>query len=75
LILPDIARLLEQSNQTIVLSQDIRSDAGGLFDQLSLQYTMDAERNVHRKCSGRLQSPCTVPDAVPSDESEDALFF
>jgi methyl-accepting chemotaxis protein len=73
--LPEIARRLAQPNHNFILSRDLRSDAGGLFDKLYLQYTMDAERDVHLKCAGRLQLPHTVPDVVPADDSEDALFF
>ncbi|KIZ40855.1 MULTISPECIES: hypothetical protein [Rhodopseudomonas] len=75
--LPGIATDLERRDATIkTLAPDQALAIGGLFDELYLQYTMDAERDVHLKCSGRLGLPHTaVAPAAVSDESEDALFF
>jgi hypothetical protein len=76
-VLPEIAVHLERrGGLTKPLAPDQAQAIGGLFDALYLQYTMDAERDVHLKCSGRLGLPHTaVAPAAAADDSVDALFF
>jgi hypothetical protein len=75
--LPTIAGLLEERNRDLVTPEDARQ-AGGLFDELYLQYTMGAEREVHLQHCDRFgipHKPSRVGTETPKTETEDVLFF
>jgi hypothetical protein len=75
--LPTIAGRLEQENRDLVLPEDAR-EAGELFDELYLQYTMGAEREVHiRHCDrfGIPHQPSIAATNTAKTEAEDVLFF
>jgi hypothetical protein len=52
-------------------------DAQQLFDALYMHYTMERERQVHRKVSGPFGIICAEPKAseAPNADSEEVLFF
>jgi hypothetical protein len=74
--LPQIAVQLERCDDGMeALAPDQVRSIGGVFDELYLQYTMDAERDVHLKCMSRLGLPHAAPDVAAPSDDEDALFF
>jgi hypothetical protein len=76
-MLPTIAGRLEQRNRDLVSPEDAR-EAGEQFDELYLQYTMGAEREVHIRHCDRFGIPHKASKAamdMPKTEAEDVLFF
>ncbi|MGA2288292.1 chemotaxis protein [Bradyrhizobium sp.] len=76
-VLPTIAGRLEQRHRDLVSPEDAR-EAGEPFDELYLQYTMGAEREVHiRHCDlfGIPHKPSRSAMDAPKTEAEDVLFF
>jgi len=77
--LPGLADLLEQANRSPDrLSPAEAEDAGVLFDDLYMQYTMELERDVHRKLSDRFGILCRPAVAGPpkaAADLEEVLFF
>jgi methyl-accepting chemotaxis protein len=77
--LPGLADLLEQANRIAnTLSSADVENAGELFDELYMQYTMELERDVHCKLSERFGISCRRSVAAPSiaaADAEDVLFF
>jgi hypothetical protein len=77
--LPGIAGLLEQAgSRSAAPTPGDADDAAALFDELYMHYTMEIERDVHRKLSDRLGLVCAPSIAarqMPATNSEDVLFF
>jgi hypothetical protein len=77
--LPGFAGLLEQADHgPDTLSPADAYDAGTLFDELYMHYTMETERDIHRKLSDRFGLICAPSIAgleMSSANSEDVLFF
>jgi chromosome segregation ATPase len=79
-LLPGVAKLIEhQSGPPRSLSPDQAREAGELFDQLYLQYTMEIERDVHlAQCDrfGIIRKRSTAAASAPqAADAEDVLFF
>jgi hypothetical protein len=77
--LPGIAGQLEQANRSLTaLPSGDAAKVGELLDELYAQYTMEMERDVHRKLSGRFGISCRPAVAalgVSGADAEDVLFF
>jgi hypothetical protein len=77
--LPRLIALLEEDDRSPhTLSPGEAEDAAELFDQLYLQYTMEIERDIHRKVSDRfglICGPAVAELEMPKADSEDVLFF
>jgi methyl-accepting chemotaxis protein len=77
--LPGLADLLEEANRSpAALSPADAADAAELFDELYMQYTMEMERDVHRRLSGRFGISCRPSVAgihAPKADVEDVFFF
>jgi hypothetical protein len=77
--LPGTAGLLEKADRgSNTLSPGEAHDMAELFDELYLQYTMEIERDVHRRLSDRFGIVSRLSIAGPgisNADSEDVLFF
>ncbi|MDB5551499.1 MAG: methyl-accepting chemotaxis sensory transducer [Rhizobium sp.] len=78
-LLPDVASLLEEPNRAVqTLLPNQARQAGELFEELFLQYTMEIEREVHlRHCDrfGITHKRPAVAVGAPQADTEDVLFF
>jgi hypothetical protein len=76
--LPELARRLKATNQNpVALSSSAAADACAVFDELYVQYTMDAERHVHFKIAddlGLARKPIAHAPAQGNVELEDIFF-
>jgi hypothetical protein len=68
-------RLTETGRGLDLLSVDEGDDAQDAFDEVYAQYTMERERQVHRKMSSPFGLICAPPMEKPKADSEDVLFF
>lgn len=54
---------------------DEMRDATGIFDELYAQYTMELERDVHRRLADRFGIKCQAPALAANTDADDVLFF
>jgi methyl-accepting chemotaxis protein len=74
--LPRIASLLGEPGRSLdILSVDEGNDAQAAFDEVYMQYTMERERQIHRKVSSPFGIICAPPVETPKADAEDVLFF